>query len=133
MGDTREGYLVLSGASSHALLCPSRCSSLPTPQKEPCAVSHGAPAFHPQRVHQISNEACVESKNKSSTRAWCQSSCGDLSTNVNMWTDLWELQLTCALERHDLVVRQRKYPLEPHSCIPVTPKKYVLDGNERSR
>ena len=63
-GDTREGYLVLSGASSHALPCPSRRPPLLTPQKETGAVPHGVPAFHPQRVHQISNEACVESKSK---------------------------------------------------------------------
>jgi hypothetical protein len=46
---------------------------------------------------------------------------------------LWELHLTCALERHDLVMRQRQYPLEPHSCIPVTTTTSLLDGDERSR
>jgi hypothetical protein len=136
VGDTREGYLVLSVASPHALRCPSRRPPLPI-QKEPGTVSHGVPTFHPQRVHQISNEACVESKNKGMVsglllrlRACCSKF---TATNIKKRTDLWELQLTCALERHDLVVRQRQYPVEPHPCIPVTPTKYVLDGNERPR
>lgn len=69
MGDTREGYLDLSGASSRRCLISHLALSLETPspplltpQKEPGAMSHGVPAFHPQRVHQISNEACEESK-----------------------------------------------------------------------
>ena len=79
MGDTREGYLDLSGASSRRCLISHLALSLETPspplltpQKEPGAMSHGVPAFHPQRVHQISNEACEESK---------QDFCRDLSTS----------------------------------------------------